>query len=106
MRRGDRLRERLVRTQRQLERVRATRRVLAEQVAYLDEVAADAETRKLVAETPLADREWRDARRDRDRHRSLLEDADNEVRALRAQTDELLERLLELGATPPLRNDQ
>lgn len=106
MRRGDRLRERLVRTQRQLERVRATRRVLVEQVAYLDEVAADAETRKLVAETPLADREWRDARRDRDRHRSLLEDADNEVRALRAQTDELLERLLELGATPPLRNDQ
>ena len=106
MRRANRLRGRLVRTQQQLERVLASRRVLAEQVAYLDEVAADAKTRKLVAETPLADREWRDARRDRDRHRSLLEDADNELRALRAETDKLLERLLELGAEPPLRNDQ
>src|SRR6056297_1574261 len=67
--------ERLTRIQGELRRVRATERVLAEQVAHLDAVAADAKTRKLVAQTPLADRDWRAARTDRDRHRVLLEEA-------------------------------
>ncbi len=106
IRRASRVHERLARTQEELKRVRASQRVLAEQVAYLDEVATDAETRKLVAETPLADREWRDARRDRDRHRSLLEDAENEARALSAERDRLLERLHELGSGPPQRDDE
>ncbi|TVR33875.1 MAG: hypothetical protein EA388_10200 [Nitriliruptor sp.] len=91
--------ERLLRLQEQLKRVRATERVLAEQVAHLDEVAADAETRKLVSQTPLADREWREARTDRDRHRALLDDARRESDELLAERDRLLEQLQELDTT-------
>jgi hypothetical protein len=94
-----RLRERLARTQDQLRRVRATERVLVEQVAYLDEMAADAETRKLVAQTPLADREWREARTDLDRHTALLDDTRREAAELLAEQDRLLERLFELETT-------
>jgi hypothetical protein len=78
--------------------------VLVEQVAYLDEVAADAETRKLVAQTPLADREWRDARTDLDRHAALLDDTRREVAELLAEQDRLLERLFELD-TPLGRHE-
>jgi hypothetical protein len=99
-----RLRERLARTQEQLRRVRATERVLVEQVAYLDEVAADAETRKLVAQTPLADREWRDARTDLDRHTALLDETRREAAELLAEQDRLLDRLFELD-TPLGRDD-
>ncbi len=94
-----------MRVQDQLRRVRATERVLDEQVAYLDEVAADAETRKLVAQTPLADREWRDARTDLDRHAALLDDAREEADKLLAERDRLLDRLFELEAVPA-RKDQ
>jgi hypothetical protein len=75
-----------------------------EQVAYLDEMAADAETRKLVAQTPLADREWRDARTDLDRHTALLDETRREAAELLAEQDRLLERLFELD-TPLGRDD-
>jgi hypothetical protein len=78
--------------------------VLVEQVAYLDEMAADAETRKLVAQTPLADREWRDARTDLDRHTALLDETRREAAELLAEQDRLLERLFELD-TPLGRDD-
>ncbi|GGI04413.1 hypothetical protein GCM10011354_08970 [Egicoccus halophilus] len=100
-----RVRDRLARIQDDLKRVRATERVLAEQVAYLAEVAQDAETRKLVAQTPLADREWRDARTDLDRHAGLLEEARSQAQALVDQRDGLLERLFELEAARPGRDD-
>jgi hypothetical protein len=95
-----------VRTQEQLKRVRANERVLAEQVAYLDEVAADAETRKLVSATPLADREWRDARRDLDRHRVLLQETQREAQGLIEERDRLLERLHELEPEHRRRDDE
>jgi hypothetical protein len=78
--------------------------VLVEQVAYLDEMAADAETRKLVAQTPLADREWREARTDLDRHTALLDETRREAAELLAEQDRLLERLFELD-TPLGRDD-
>jgi hypothetical protein len=78
--------------------------VLVEQVAYLDELAADAETRKLVAQTPLADREWREARTDLDRHTALLDETRREAAELLAEQDRLLERLFELD-TPLGRDD-
>jgi hypothetical protein len=90
------VRERLERNRYELRRVRATERVLMEQVAYLDEVATDAETRRLVAETPLADREWREARTDLDRHTALLEEARQDAIRLLTERDRLLDRLLEL----------
>ena len=79
-----------------LKRVRANQRVLREQVAYLAEVADDAETRKLVAQTPLADREWRDAKTDHDRHEALLEEARQQIAELETERDRLLERLFEV----------
>lgn len=90
------MRERLARTQQQLRRVRADERVLAEQVDHLAAVAGDAETRHLVAETPLADRDWRQARTDLDRHTALLDEARREAAALLAEQDRLLDRLGEL----------
>jgi hypothetical protein len=94
--RETRVHERLTRIQEQLKRIRASERVLQEQVSYLAEVAAEAETRRLVARTPLADREWREARTDLDRHAALLQEARHEEEGLLAERDRLLERLLEL----------
>lgn len=79
-----------------LRRARANERVLAEQVAYLREVADEAETRKLVAQTPLADRAWRAARDDLQRHARLLGEARAEVEELALERDRLLDRLLEV----------
>ncbi len=98
--------DRLTRIQEQLRRIRANERVLSEQVTYLDEVAGDAETRKLVAQTPLADREWRDARTDLDRHSALLDEAHAETAALLAERDRLLDRLGELEAAQRRRDDE
>ena len=105
-REANKVRERLARIPDDLHRVRATERVLAEQVEYLEELANDAETRKLVAQTPLADREWRDARTDLDRHSALLEEARQEVRELLAEQDRLLDRLFELEAGKRRRDDE
>lgn len=71
-------------------------RVLTEQVAHLAEVADEAETRAVVAETPLADREYRLAAVDRDNHAKLLAEARDEVVRLERTRDELLDRLLDL----------
>ncbi len=98
-RQAARIREQLARVQDDLKRVRANQRVLAEQVAHLSDVADDAETRHLVAQTPLADREWRVARTDRDRHAVLLDEARQEAEHLLAEQDRLLERLFDLEGT-------
>jgi hypothetical protein len=99
------VRERLARIQDELRRVRANERVLVEQVAYLSELADDAESRKLVAQTPLADRDWREARTDADRHRALLDDTRREADELLAERDDLLDRLFELEAASRRRDE-
>jgi chromosome segregation ATPase len=99
-RESKRVRERLIRVQEQIRLTRANERVLAEQVDYLHEIASDAETRGLVAETPLADREWREARTDLNRHTALLDEARREVADLLAERDRLLDRLSELETAP------
>lgn len=73
----------------------ATKRELEEQVSFLTGVADDAETRRLVAETPLAEREWRQAKTDLERHRVLLRESRTELEQLAAQRDQLLDRLLD-----------
>lgn len=79
-----------------LRRARANERVLTEQVTYLREVVDEAETRKLVAQTPLADRAWRAARADLERHARLLGEARAEVEELARERDRLLDRLLDV----------
>ena len=74
--------------------------MLDEQVRFLADVAEEAETRKLVAQTPLADREWQQARTDHDRHAALLDEARERIAALVAERDRLLDRLLDVEGTP------
>lgn len=73
--------------------------MLTEQVSYLADITDDAETRKLVSQTPLADREWQQARTDRDRHARLLEETRQQADGLEAERDRLLDRLFDLEGT-------
>jgi hypothetical protein len=97
----ERTRRRLLRTRTALERAHAAEREPAAQVAYLAAIAAETHTRGLVAQDPRAVHEARDARSDLDRHAALLEDTRQEMSALLAEQDALLDRLLELQTTPP-----
>ena len=69
------LQRRLVDVSERLKRIRAELAVTEEQLVFLEEEADDVRLRALVAETPLADVEARDARRHADalaRHRDAL----------------------------------
>jgi hypothetical protein len=70
-------------------------RILDEQLEFVEQVAEDARIRALVSETPLADREYREAREDLERMRRSHAEAAAHVDALRAEQDRLLERLLD-----------
>jgi len=73
--------------------MRAELTVTEEQFAFLEEAAEDARLRALVAETPLADVEARDARRHTDalaRHRDSLRTT---VTELEREQDALLDRI-------------
>jgi len=87
------LRRRLIDVSERLKRVRAELAVAEEQLVFLEEVAEDARMRALVAETPLADVEARDARRHTDalaRHRDALRGT---VLELEREQDTLLDRI-------------
>ncbi len=67
--------------------------IAVEQLAHLSDTADDARLRSLVSETPLAEREHRDAQRHADamaRHRRELESA---IERVERRQDELLDRL-------------
>jgi hypothetical protein len=72
--------------------------VAEEQLTFLTDAADEARMRALVSETPLADKEHREAQKHADamtRHRAELA---AQVRELEASQDELLDRLVaELG---------
>ena len=72
-------------------------RILDEQLAFVEQVAEDARIRALVSETPLADREYREAREDLERMRRSHADAGEQLQQLGDEQDRLLERLLEEG---------
>jgi hypothetical protein len=85
---------RLIEVNSRLKRVREEMVVVDEQLAALAEAADEARIRYLVSETPLADRELRDARRHADamaRSRAAVVESIAELE--RAQ-DELLDRLV------------
>lgn len=78
--------------------LRVELRVVDEQLASLAEAADDARLRALVSETPMADREHREAQKHADamtRHRTQLV---AQVQELERSQDELLDRLV---AEPP-----
>jgi hypothetical protein len=87
------LQRRLVDVSDRLKRMRGELAVTEEQLVFLEEEAEDARLRALVAETPLADVEARDARRHTDamaRHRDALHLA---VVELEREQDALLDRI-------------
>lgn len=76
-----------------LRQLRAELGVVDEQLAFLTDAADDARLRAMVSETPMADKEHREAQKHADamtRHRSQLV---SQIGELEKAQDELLERL-------------
>lgn len=71
--------------------------ILAEQVAFQTDVAEDARIRALVSETPIADREAREARQDLERLVRTRQELLERLERLRADQDRLLEQLAGRG---------
>ncbi len=84
---------RLVDTGDRLKKLRAELAVADEQCSHFDTEADDARLRAMVSETPLSEREFRDAQRHADAMRRHREDLDGEIGQLERQLDELLDKL-------------
>jgi hypothetical protein len=79
------------------DRLRALReelRIIDEQLIHLGDDADDARLRALVSETPLADRDHRDARRHADAMSGRRAEVVDAIATLEARSDELLDRLM------------
>jgi hypothetical protein len=82
-----------------LTRAKEDLRIVEEQLLFQMDVLEEAKTRMLVAETPLADREYRVAREDHDRLVTERARVTAEITELAQEQDRLLDRML---ATPPV----
>jgi predicted RNase H-like nuclease (RuvC/YqgF family) len=91
------LHDRLTQLSGEIAEAQTALRILEEQLAFLEEVADDARIRAVVSETPLADREFREAQGDLERMRRSHADAASRVEELRREQDLLLERIFEDG---------
>lgn len=92
----DELAARLGRAQQELE-------VASEQVAFQSGVVDEAQVRRVVAGTPLADREYREAWEDLERLKRYYEQVRESIAELNAERDRLLDRLLEGMDPEPTR---
>lgn len=77
-----------------LKRLRAELAVVEEQLAFMAEAADDTRLRALVSETPLADKEHREAQRHADAMARHKADLLAQVRDVERTQDELLDRLV------------
>lgn len=77
-----------------LERARAELAIAEEQLAALSDAADDTRIRALVAETPLAERDWQEARRHAEAMERGRDLARQRVRELERAQDELFDKLL------------
>ena len=87
------LERRLVDVSERLKRIRAELAVTEEQLGFLEEEAENVRLRALVAETPLADVEARDARRHADAQANHADALRATVRDLEREQDSLLDRI-------------
>mgnify|MGYP003339157302 FL=1 len=76
-----------------LKRLRADLAVTVEQLAFMEDDAEDKRLRSLVAETPLADVEAREARRHSDALAGHRADLERSIRELEAEQGALLDRM-------------
>ncbi len=77
-----------------LKRLRDELRVAEEQLQHLTEAADDARLRALVSETPVAEREHREASRHAEAMAAHRAEVAAEIARLETTQDELLDRLL------------
>lgn len=77
-----------------LKQLREELTVSAEQLTHLAEAADDARLRALVSETPVSDKDHRQAERHADAMRRHREAVVEEITRLETEQDELLDRLL------------
>ena len=77
-----------------LHRARQDLRIVEEQLLFQMDVLEDAKTRMAVAETPIADREFRIARDDHARLVKEQERVAAEIAELQREQDRLLDRML------------
>lgn len=87
-----------------LKQLRVDLGVADEQLLHFAEEADDARLRSLVSETPLAEREHRDAARHAAAVERSRDELAAEIRRLEAVQDQLLDELVALG-DPPLSAD-
>lgn len=82
------------------ERLNAARdqlRISLERLSYLSEVADEAKTTKLVSESPLAAREYKEAVKDLEIHRRSHQALQAEIASLEQERNRLLDRIAENG---------
>jgi hypothetical protein len=89
------LEKRLSDARQELMRAREALRIIDEQVVFQQGVADEAETAAVVAETPLAHREKREASGDLQRLERQRVELRERINALTVEQDELLDQLLE-----------
>ncbi|MFN2524646.1 MAG: hypothetical protein ABR505_00030 [Actinomycetota bacterium] len=77
-----------------LTRAQEDLRIVEEQLLFQMDVLEEAKTRMLVAETPLAEREFRIARDDHERLVRQRDEALREIEELQRDQDRLLDRML------------
>jgi hypothetical protein len=87
------LQRRLVDVSERLKRIRAELAVTDEQLGFLEEEAENVRLRALVAETPLADVESRDAQRHADAQARHADALRRTVHELEREQDSLLDRI-------------
>jgi hypothetical protein len=78
----------------ELDRARQELRIVEEQILFQMDVAEEERTRMLVAETPLAERNYRIARDDLERMQKERRRISGDIERLRAEQDRLLDRML------------
>ena len=86
---------RLTEVSERLKALRSDLRVADEQLAQLADEAGDTRLRSLVSETPLAEREHRDAQRHADAMARHRKEVQAEIERLEVAQDDLLDRLTE-----------
>jgi hypothetical protein len=84
---------RLIEVSGRLKHLQEELRVVDEQLTHFADEAEDARIRALVSETPIAERELRDARKHVEAMRRHREDVLLEITKLERSQDELLDRL-------------